>query len=208
MLKRFDVKIVSNPVCNEPIYDIVAEDFKFYDKDGFELNRAEQKYYEMMKHPIDHPILNHRCWQEPWFKLERQDSNLILDHSMILHRCRYEGHAAYQLSKIKQTIPEVDWLLNTPQKWGFDFALDAVSDDGKVFEVIHIECDSKDFDTFSKRMIAVEHTIRHVDWIDAAKRIWNCRDKWQSLKAFSQNDWKAEFLLGWKKAEYTEKSLT
>lgn len=208
MFKRFDVKIVSNPVCNEPIYNIVAEDFKFYDKDGFELNQAEQKYYAMMKHPIDHPILNHRCWQEPWFALEQKDSKLILDHSMILHRCSYEDHAAYQLAKLKKDIPEVDWLLNTPQKWGFDFALDAVSDDGKVFEVIHIECDSKDFDIFSTRMIAVEHTIRHVDWKDAAERIWNHRDQWQNLKAFTQNDWKAEFLLGWKKAEYTEKSLT
>jgi hypothetical protein len=208
MFKRFDTPVVSNPVCREPIYNIVAEDFKFYDKDGFELNQAEQKYYSMMRHPIDHPILNHRCWQEPWFELERSDLGLILDHSLILHRCRYEGYAEHQLKKIKTTIPEAEWLLKTPQKWGFDFALDAVDDDDKIFEVLHVEYDHGDYDVFNTRMVSFDFTVRHTDWCDAAKRIAEHKDQWKYLKGFAQNDWKANFLLGWKKAEYTEKSLT
>jgi hypothetical protein len=208
MFKRFDVSIVSNPTCNEPIYDIVAEDFRFYDKDGFELNRAEQHYYKMMSHPIDHPILNHKCWQEPWFELEYKDIGLVLDHSMILHRCNYTEHAAYQLQKIKATIPEADWLLNTPQKWGFDFALDAVTPDGKIYEVLHIEYDNYNYDEFRSRMILFDHQVRHNDWRDAAKQILAHEDEWKNLTGFAQNDWKSNFLIGWKKAEYTEKSLT
>jgi hypothetical protein len=208
MFKRFDVKIVSNPVCNEPIYDIVADDFKFYDKDGFELNQAEQKYYGMMKHPINHPILNHTCWQEPWFELEYKDIGLILDHSMILHRSRYEGHAAYQLSKIKKDIPGANWLLDTPQKWGFDFALDAVAPDGRIYEVLHVEYDNYDYDKFSNMVIRFDHTVRHTDWRDAARQVLAHEDDWKNLTGFAQNDWKANFLVGWKRAEYTEKSLT
>ena len=208
MFKRFDVHVVSNPVCNEPIYEIVAEDFKFYDKDGFELNQAEQKYYRMMQYPTEHPILNHTCWQEHWFELEDRDINLILDHSMILHRCSYEGHAAYQLSKIKQNIPEADWLLKTKQKWGFDFALDAVSPDGKIYEVLHIEYDSYDYDKFIKNMQLFDYRVRHTDWRNAAKEILSKEDEWKNLTGFAQNDWKANFLIGWKRAEYTEKSLT
>ncbi len=208
MFKRFDVKLVSSPICNEPIYDIVADDFKFYDKDGFELNQAEQKYYEMMGHPIHHPILNHSCWQEPWFALERSNTNLILDHCMVLHRCSYSEHAEYQLKKIKKDIPEAEWLLKTKQKWGFDFALDAVDEQGNIYEVLHIEYDSYDYQTFSTHMISFDFKVRHTDWYDAAKKILEHQDEWKNLKGFAQNDWKAKFLIGWKKAEFTEKSLT
>jgi hypothetical protein len=208
MLKRFDVAIVSDPVCSEPIYKISPEDFRYYDKDGFELNRAEQEYYRLMNHPIDTGILNHRCWQEPWFEIADKTCGLIIDHATILTRCAYSGHALYQLGKVTKSIPEAQWLINTPQKWGYDFALDAVNEEGKPYEVIHIEYDSKNFDKFANHMIAFEYTIRHTDWRDAAKQIWARRDEWQHLKSFSQNDWKAEFLLGWKKAEHTEKSLT
>jgi hypothetical protein len=208
MLKRFDVNIISDPTCNEPIYKIVAEEFKFYDKDGFELNQAEQQYYKMMKHPINYPILNHTCWQEPWFELLWKDQGLILDHCMILHRCNYSGYAKYQLEKIKKEIPEAEWLLSTKQKWGFDFALDAVDSNGNIYEVLHIEYDNYQYDEFMKKMISFDYKIRHTDWIDASKRVLKKQDEWKNLTGFAQNDWKADFLLGWKKAEYTEKSLT
>lgn len=208
MLKRLEVNIVSDPLCKEPIYKIIPEDFKYYDKDGFELNQAEQAYYRMMRLPIDNGILNHHCWQQPWFELEDNGLGLILDHCMILTRCAYTGAALYQLEKIKKEIPEAQWLIDTPQKWGYDFSLDAVSPDGKVYEVVHIEYDNKDFAAFSDHMHSFDYTVRHTDWRDAARRVWDRREEWQNLKSFAQNDWKAKFLLGWKKAEYTEKSLT
>ena len=208
MFKRFDVSIVSNPICTEPLYEIISDDFKFYDKDGFELNRAEQKYYGMMHHPIEEPILNHTCWQNAWFELEANTSPLVLDHCMILHRCGYEGHAAYQLNKIKRDIPEAGWLLNTQQKWGFDFALDALDANGNVYEVLHVEYDNVNYDKFVKQMINFEFTVRHTDWIDASEKVNQHRDEWKNLKSWEQNNWKSNFLLGWKKSEYTEKSLT
>jgi hypothetical protein len=208
MFKRFDVSIVSNPICTEPLYKIVPDDFKFYDKDGFELNQAEQKYYRMMHHPIEEPILNHTCWQNTWFELEDKNSTLILDHCMILHRCSYEGYAAHQLGKIIREIPEASWLLDTQQKWGFDFALDAVDDNGNIYEVLHIEYDNLNYDNFVKSMVSFDFTIRHTDWADAATRVNQHQDEWKHLKSWEQNNWKSNFLIGWKKSEYTEKSLT
>lgn len=206
MFRRHQVTLMSNPSCSRSADDLDLKDFQYYDKDGFELNRAEQKFYAAMGYPINLPILNHHCWQEPWFELERDDLGLILDHSMFLCRASYEGAAEEQLKELKTDVPTADYLLRTKRKWGFDFALDAVSD-GEVFEVLHVEYDHYDYDEFKNRMIMFEYTVRHIDWPDAARRVWNLRDQWQNLTGFDQNHWKAEYLLGWKKAEYTEKSV-
>ena len=198
---------MSNPACEKSVQELDSKDFQYYDKDGFELNLAEQKFYAAMGYPINDPILNHNCWQETWFELESDKLDLILDHSMFLCRCNYEREAAEQLQRLKQQIPLADYLLKTKRKWGFDFALDAVAADGSVYEVLHVEYDNYDYEQFKNRMIYFEYTVRHTDWQDAAIRVWNQRDQWQTLTGFDQNHWKAAYLLGWNKAEYTEKTV-
>lgn len=207
MFRRHQVTLMSNPVCDRPVEDLCAEDFRYYDKDGFELNRAEQKFYAAMHYPINTPILNHCCWQEPWFELEREDRGLILDHCIFLCRCSYERDAEQQLKTLRSQWPLADYLLRSKRKWGFDFALDAVAADGTVYEVLHVEYDNHDYDLFKNRMISFEYTVRHTDWQDAADRVWQQRTRWQHLQGFDQNHWKAEYLLGWQKAEYTEKTV-
>lgn len=206
MFKRHDLTIMSNPICLKAVESISKEQFRYYDKDGFELNQAEQKFYAEMQYPLHHNCLNHTCWQEPWFELENSQK-LILDHALVLHRCSYGGEAREQLLNLRSSIPHIDLVVKTQQKWGFDFALDAVANDGTVFEVIHVEVDETDYDKFLNKLLSFEYTIRHTDWIDAADRIWDHRDQWQQLKGFAQNDWKASYLLNWSKAEYTEKTV-
>ena len=206
MFRRLDVNLMSNPVCSKPVNNLISEDFRWYDKDGFELNDAEHQFYHAMGYPVDYGLLNHNCWQEPWFELEREDTGLLLDHAMFLCRCNYVGEAEKQLHEYKKTIPAAGYLLQTRIKWGFDFALDAIRD-STIFEVIHIEYDSNDYQHFTDRFINFEYLVRHTDWIDCADRVWAQRDKWQSLKGFDQNHWKANYLLGWNKAEYLEKAI-
>lgn len=206
MFKRYQITLHSNPGCYKAVEGLNPSDFSYYDKDGFELNIAEQKFYSAMDYPITHPILNHCCWQEPWFELENKDQGLILDHSMFLCRCPYGGDALRQLESLKKTLPLADLLIRTKTKWGFDFALDAVID-GNVFEVIHVEYDSNNYEQFNNNMIYFDHIVRHTDWKHAAQQVWNQRDQWIHLKGFDQNHWKAKFLINWDKAEYTEKSI-
>lgn len=205
MFKRQEYTFLSNPVCLNSVDDLSIEDFKYYDKDGFELNKAEQKFYQAAKYPVNNTILNHTCWQEPWFLLEQGDHNLILDHSMFLCRANYSGKALDQLKSLAKDCPQASLLINTKSKWGFDFALDAVKD-STVYEVLHIEYDSRDFETFSNSLIKFEYLIRHTDWVDAAERVWFYKHEWENLKGFEQNHWKSKFLIGWSLAEYTEKS--
>lgn len=207
MFKRHQITLMSNPSCSQRVEDLETDDFRYYDKDGFELCQAEQKFYSAMKYPIDHNILNHHCWQEPWFELNKSSGDLILDHSMLLCRCNYSGEALEQLHEIKSTMPRADLLIRSRQKWGFDFDLDCKAKNGTIFEVLHIEYDSYDYDSFKERMITFDFAVRHTDWLDCASKIWNHRDQWEHLEGFAQNDWKARFLLGWSKAEYTQKSV-
>ena len=205
MFRRHEVTLMSNPSCSKETA-VFNEDFQYYDKDGFELNGAEQKFYQAMGYPINYSILNHHCWQEPWFELERDDQGLILDHSMFLCRCSYSGAAREQLEDIKKTQPLADYLLKTRNKWGYDFALDAVRE-GQTFEVLHIEYDHTDYSSFVDHMLNFDWIVRHTDWQDAADRVWQRRDNWQHLVGFDQNHWKSQFILGWSKSEYTEKSV-
>ena len=208
MFRRLDVTQISNPACSKPVDNLISEDFCYYDKDGFELNDAEQQYYRAMGYPVDHNILNHSCWQEPWFELEKDKAkNLLLDHSMFLCRSNYVGAALEQLQGLKKHIPYADLLIRTKVKWGFDFALDAVADDGTVYEVIHIEYDSNNYELFTTRMIHFDYIVRHTDWVDAANRIWNEREQWLGLRGFEQNHWKAKYLINWDRSEYTEKAV-
>ena len=163
MFSRHDVTLMSNPVCRNAAPAVAVEDFQYYDKDGFELSRAEQKFYLANSLPL-HDILNHRCWQKPWFELEARQNDLILDHSMFLCRASYEDLALRQLEDVKKTIPTADLMIRTRQKWGFDFALDAVAEDGTVYEVLHIEYDNYDFITFREQMLIFDVKVRHTDW--------------------------------------------
>lgn len=206
MFKRLDVHLTSNPVCSKSVEILDKQDFYYYDKDGFELNQAEQKFYRAMEYPLNDTILNHCCWQEPWFELQPNITDLILDHSIFLCRCSYKGDALEQLLKLKKEIPASDYLIRTQAKWGYDFALDAVRRD-QVFEVIHIEYDHKNYELFRNHMLEFDYRIRHTDWNDAADQIWAMRHKWEGLTGFEQNHWKANYLLGWSRAEYTEKAI-
>lgn len=207
MFTTLPITLTRDPVCTKAVKGLSAEDFNYYDKDGFELNLAEQKYYNAMKFPTDYPLLNHTCWQEPWVTLDDPTHQLIIDHSMFLCRANYDGAAAEQITKMKSKNPFADYLLQTKQKWGFDFALDAVSEDGTIYEVIHIEYDSYDYSIFSEKMYKFEQVIYETDWYRAARSIWNTRELWSHMTGFEQNHWKAQYLLGWQKSEYTEKSV-
>ena len=206
MLKRQSTPVVSNPHCSRAVDNLTTEDFLCYDVDGFELSLAEQKYYRAMGYPIDYPILNHCCWQEPWFELCEGVEGILLHHAMLLHRCDYTGAAREQLLKLQKTIPWANQLLNTRIKWGFDFNLYGVADDGTLFEVLHIEYDNTDYNNFNRCLQGFEFTVKHIDWQDAARRVWDSRAEWQPLKGFDQNHWKAKYLIGWEKSEVIEKA--
>lgn len=206
MIRSLNPTIDSNPVCTKSVGDLSPTDFYYYDKDGFELNVAEKKFYKAMGYPLL-SCLNHVCWQKDWLVIDSSDTNLIIDHSLILQRASYSESASEQLTLLSKDVPFASYINSTRQKWGYDLALDAVDDSGAPFEVIHIEYDNLNYDMFMADLENVSEKIYNIDWVDAAKRICDLRDDWCQLRGFEQNNWKANYLLGWNKAEYTDKTI-
>lgn len=204
MLVRNNLTISDKLTCDRLCLDLHCSDFRYYDKDGFELNRAEQKYYSIMGYKLGQ-CLNHTTFTKDWYT--SQDPDLIIDHSLILYRCNYSGDARRQLECLKKTVPQASLLLNTVPKWGFDFALDSVDSDGNIFEVLHIEFDSKNFTHFQDELNTIQERIDTIDWHDAARTVSLNRAQWQSLTGFAQNDWKSKYILDWTRSEYTEKAI-
>lgn len=203
MLTVNPYSLYRDPCCTLAADNLVASDFFYYDKDGFELNLAERKYYQKQGIAL-HDCLNHICNQMPWFAID--SGELIIDHSIVLHRASYAGSAVDQLEQLKANIPFARYLINTKQKWGFDFALDACIDD-QLFEVIHIEYDDRSYERFVDHLGSIEQTLLKIDWADAARMILSKKDQWQELAGYEQNHWKSNYLIGWNKAEYTEKAV-
>jgi hypothetical protein len=201
-MKVFDYWLSANPTLRKAVNEPLPRDFLYYDKDGFELCIAEQSYYIANDIQLD-PCLNHLCCQQPWLSVE----GAFTDHALILHRFDYSEEARKQLTLMHSTIPQAGWLLQTKQKWGYDLALDSVTDYGHMFEVIHIEFDTYDFVQFKEALEKVQEQIARMDWREASNQIWRNRDRWGHLKGFVQNHWKANYLFGWDKAEYTEKAI-
>ena len=199
--------INATPTINKCVDSTLIDNpfvFMYYDKDGFELCEAEKQYYMTNNVPL-YQCLNHLCSQQPWFTIDAP-KNLIVDHSIILHRCSYNEDAYDQLVSLETKYPQANLIKRTKQKWGFDFAIDCKADNGEIYEVIHIEYDSYNHDEFVNFLDKVQTQILSIDWVEAAKLIYSTKTQWEHLKGFSQNNWKAKKLLDWNFAEYTLKA--
>lgn len=189
-------KALDQPITDWGCYD-------FYDKDGFELNLAERAYYKHSNIQL-HDCLNHICCQQKW--LDITSDTVWTDHALILHRYDYADEALKQIRNQSVQCPPAGWIIQTRRKWGFDLAVDATSMYGQAFEVVHIEYDECNYETFREELKKAEEQIERMDWDKAAQQVWNHRDHWMYLKGFQQNHWKAKYLFGWAFAEYTEKA--
>jgi hypothetical protein len=184
--------------------NLISEDFRWYDKDGFELCAAEKKLYAAMNFPLTE-CLYHLCWQDTWMNI--QHPKFILDHCMLLHRCDFAGDAKNEITGLMTQNPKAQMLLKSKKKWGFDFALDYIDDRGSIWEIVHIEWDSYHFNEIVEMKESIQEKILSTDWESISKHIIAKESEWSNLEGFKQNDWKAKEIFGWTFAERTLKSL-
>lgn len=200
-----DAVFYDNLTCTHACDGIQYSDFNYYDKDGFELTVAERRI--LMHNGADlRSCLNHWTWHRDWLSLNVNRSlGLHLDHCMLLHRPSFDAEALHYLQNYPH--PCAVFMSKSKPKWGLDFALDHVEGQDAV-EVLHVELDDYDLARISERKAALEEWLTQQDLLDLARKIRDNRSHWQHLTGYAQNDWKAQYLLGWDFAFYTEKSHT
>ena len=194
MFNISEIKFLEDPVVEVEINDVFFKDPKavdFFDKDGYELTKLEQIYYQAQGYTVTKYTADHPGVFQPWITVDHE--YLSVDHSCAMYRCSFEKAARKQIEFQRKHYARVGWLLNCTKKWGLDLDIDYCDNDIAV-EVLHLEWDSPNLEFIELERIKAEQLIRNTDWIDAAKKIWSLRDQWQPLKGwYAQAHWKATY---------------
>jgi hypothetical protein len=204
MFEVVNNNFIKDITCIKSVDDLCAEDFRWYDKDGYELCIAERKFYRAMNFPLTE-CLYHICWQDEWLKTN--NNRFLLDHCMLLHRCDFADEAEEQIRSFRNHNPRAQLLLKSRKKWGIDFALDYVDDQGDVWEIVHIEWDSYNLEEVIETKSQIQEAVLSKDWEDISQTVIDKKHEWLNLEGYKQNDYKAKLIFGWNFAERTQKSV-
>ena len=202
MLTVTNNKFIQHAVIDTPVRDDYFSQYNIqhFDNDGFQLNRLEQLYYEASGIQTQE-CLGVTAAQYDWYKIDHP--NFILDHSLVITRCRYSGQALEQLTEHSKQFPYLRKYLNIQPKWGLDFALEYYDADGYL-EVLHIEQDYDIFKLAQESKDKLEYYLNKTDWDMFVRDLKAKRNVWQNLQGMKRNDWKAQYW-GLDKAETTLK---
>lgn len=167
----------------EAIEDSILEVCRLdnFDREGFELLPVEQAYYEQSGIGLTFkPVFAKESgdsdgWSAaivPWITEPDSDlydsKHIFLDHSYICQAFEPSLSALEQLKSYLNIQPQLAKLIYAKGKYGLDFCVDWIDDDG-VFEIIHIEWDfyKIEFEDFVRCKGQFERLIEYMsesDW--------------------------------------------
>ena len=117
----------------------------------------------------------------------------MLNHALLFERKSFAGEALDQLRRWAEVNPLLYKLVKLRPKWGLDFSMDYADRSGNVFEVLHFEYDSFDYEEVQGRIHRYTEYFMSIDWDDGAKRVLSHRDEWIDLGYEEQCAWKCNF---------------
>jgi hypothetical protein len=171
----------------------IAEDLELFDQNGYDLTELEKRYAwvndaETQAHRAHRTAIKH-----PWFNQTPKRSGALLNHSLLFERKAYTGAALDQLKYHAQRLPLIHKIIAMRPKWGLDFSMDWVDDDGNAFEVLHWEYDCFDCEEAQSVKKYMEPRLLEIDWDDAGQQLLKKKDQWHHLGFFEQSDWKCNY---------------
>lgn len=165
-----------------------------FDQNGYRLTLLEQEY----AYANNQPYVLHgdqKALRKPWMKhVDRYPTTgPHINHAFLFERKGYSGVALDQLKLFAKTNNLINKLVNYRGKWGVDFSMDYVDENGNSMEILHFEYDSYNYSEIQEVKRKVEETVVTVDWTLAAKLLLERKAEWINLEFFEQSKWKTDF---------------
>jgi hypothetical protein len=198
MIRLTDSQFYPNKVWEKPLeYDIPVpiqhpEWVDIFDQNGYRLTKLESHYAGANKHPIvkhGHEV----CLRQNWFIDEKPLTGAHLNHAYLFERKGYGGEALEQLKKYAEENNLIYKLINYVGKWGIDFSMDYVNNQGNSMELLHFEYDSYNSHEIQDIKGVVEEIVEKVDWEAAARYFQLRKYEWINLEFFEQSKYKTDY---------------
>jgi hypothetical protein len=180
-----------NPIPNNYIPKI--NDLGLFDQNGYDLSPLELKYSRVNNCSTKKHRSHRTAIKSPWFTQKPVRQGAHLNHSLLFERKAYQGLALEQLKSWSHNLPLLHKIVAMRPKWGLDFSMDYVDQNGNAFEILHWEWDSFDYEDVQVRKLQVQAKFATIDWDDAGLRMLACKDEWQHLDFFGQSDYKCKY---------------
>jgi len=195
MLTLTNNKLNPLPYWDKPISytSPTGKEIDLYDQNGYDLTLLERMYAEANNVKVQDHRANKHTIKCNWFEQEYKTTGALFNHSLLLERKGYSGEAREQLTKWAKDINLFYKLLAIRPKWGLDFSMDYVDDEGNVIEVLHWEYDGFEYNEIQDIKLKNEQRLLKIDWDNAGKLILAQKDKWYNLDFFGQSAWKCDY---------------
>ena len=80
--------------------------------------------------------------------------------------------------------PLIHKVLQIKPKWGLDFSVDYADAQGNVFEVLHWEWDTFDFEEIQQKKKQMDIFLLSQDWNKMAQQLLDRKEEWYKLGFF------------------------
>jgi hypothetical protein len=182
-IKDLDMKWIKSQEC-----------VKLFDQNGYDLCPLEQLYAKYNHQElVVHRNEKHHSIQRPWITQEPKLSGSVLNHSMILERKGYSGLALEQLKNLASSNPLIHKVIQIKPKWGIDFSMDFVNQEGECFEIFHYEYDGFNCEEIVDAKLTIEKLIQSTNFDEKAEDLMKRKSEWINLEFFDQSDWKCKY---------------
>lgn len=196
MISKLPAKFYKNATWTKPINDLGfipgPHYIELFDQNGYRMTQLETIYaFTNNQPPVNHR--SEKTIKKEWFTQVYKDTGAVLNHAALFERKGYSGEALKQLKDWARTNNTLYKLIKYKPKWGIDFSMDYVDQEGNAFEILHYEFDGFDLNEIEEMKLKLEPIVLSIDWDDAAKKVLARKSEWINLDFFAQSDWKCSF---------------
>ena len=175
----------------EKIYDMCS----LFDQNGYKMTDMEQLYCDKNfpgKANTYRRKVKEISWHIPWMTQEFKEEGAILNHCFLFERKGFADEAYKEIAELAKKYPILYKVLRIRPKWGLDFSIDYVDKEGNVFEVVHWEWDTFEFNEIVRKKNDAERIISKIDFDEQAKKLLETKDQWWGMSFKEQSDYKCD----------------